>query len=168
MELWHHSSEQFLIEPGKNLLNMCLRENLAKDNIVCGESRIWCIMYSTWILQRRMNREALTVSSSTFNNTLLFWFTICKYRMCRITERLFKSVLDNQLHSMLSKFWNQILWKNPPLILGNGVIHHVLYLCVLWIGGYRRSFLQKQWMNMINVAWLEWTVLHFFRALFWG
>lgn len=127
VELWHHSSERL-----GWVFSICVwRENLAKDNIVCEESRIWCIMYSTWILQRRMSREALSVSSSTFDNALLFWFTICKYRMCWITERLFKSVLHNQLHSMLSKFWILILWKNPPLILGNGVIYHELSLCAM-------------------------------------
>lgn len=113
-----------------------------------------------WVKSQKC-REALSVSSSTLNNILLIWFTICKYRMFRINERLFKCMLLNQLHSMLSKSWILTLQKDPPLILVM-VWFIMSYFCVLWIGGYSRSFLQKQWMNMINVAWLEWTPLHFF------
>ncbi len=112
-----------------------------------------------WVKSQKC-REALSVSSYTFNNILLFWFTICKYRMFGINVRLFKCVLHNQLHFMLSKSWILILQKDPPLILVM-VWFIMSYLCVLWIEGHSRSFLQKQWMNMINVAWLEWTPLHF-------
>lgn len=113
-----------------------------------------------WLKSQKCS-EALSVSSSTFNNMVLFWFAICKCRMFRINERLFKCVLHTQLHSVLSKFWILFLQKNPSLILVM-VWFIMSYLCMLWIGGHSRSFLQKQWMNMINVAWLEWTLLHSF------
>lgn len=64
-------------------------------------------------------------------------------------------VLACVIQSMFSKSWFLFLPKDPYLI--SVMAWFIMsYLGVLWIGGHGRSFLQKQWMNMINVhGWNE-------------